>query len=201
MEKLQPQQYYPTCQFQQTLQYLMGMLKISSSKTSDKLRNHLLMELQSAKAQVAFEMGYDENTVYTAMALNFLRKSRGFKNAGELIGSLMDNEERPDTKSLIMTQGLEECASLEENEQQLHQEEGITSLSNYKRPSENHNEELLKETLSLHFKTLCKVCFEKDVTYLALPCGDVSVCEKCIAKQKWCPICYNEVDEFLRIYF
>lgn len=49
-------------------------------------------------------------------------------------------------------------------------------------------------------KVLCRVCFERDITIVLLPCRHRILCSTCCEKCKKCPICRVRVEERLPVY-
>ena len=47
----------------------------------------------------------------------------------------------------------------------------------------------------------CKVCFERNMDAVFIPCGHVAACFPCASKMTQCPICRSDVDRVVRLYF
>ena len=47
----------------------------------------------------------------------------------------------------------------------------------------------------------CRICFDRPVNTLLLPCKHLVMCESCAAmSNKTCPVCRGRVSEILRVY-
>nr|GMD46473.1 Transmembrane Fragile-X-F-associated protein [Ipomoea batatas]GMD96389.1 Transmembrane Fragile-X-F-associated protein [Ipomoea batatas] len=49
-------------------------------------------------------------------------------------------------------------------------------------------------------KVLCKICFEKQINVVLLPCRHHILCSTCCEKCKRCPICRVYIEERLPVY-
>ncbi|KAI3762754.1 hypothetical protein L1987_53195 [Smallanthus sonchifolius] len=49
-------------------------------------------------------------------------------------------------------------------------------------------------------KVLCRVCFERELSIVLLPCRHWVLCSKCSVKCKKCPICRVNIDERLPVH-
>ncbi|XP_047325907.1 uncharacterized protein LOC124929556 [Impatiens glandulifera] len=49
-------------------------------------------------------------------------------------------------------------------------------------------------------KVLCKICYERDISVVLLPCRHRGLCSYCCDKCKECPICRVVVEEWLPVY-
>jgi hypothetical protein len=49
-------------------------------------------------------------------------------------------------------------------------------------------------------KTICKVCLDKEIEYVSLPCKHFSMCGSCITTQNNCPICKQQIKQLLHVY-
>ena len=46
----------------------------------------------------------------------------------------------------------------------------------------------------------CKVCFDRSIDALLLPCKHLVCCQTCAVQSRTCPVCRGRVDEILRVY-
>lgn len=49
-------------------------------------------------------------------------------------------------------------------------------------------------------KILCRVCFEREINIVLLPCRHRILCSVCSDKCKKCPVCRVSVDDRLAVY-
>ena len=68
-----------------------------------------------------------------------------------------------------------------------------------KRAREGRQENGLDNT-SQSFSMQCKVCFDKPIDALLLPCKHLVCCQICAALISACPVCRGRVSETLRVY-
>ncbi|KAK3793996.1 hypothetical protein RRG08_028430 [Elysia crispata] len=59
----------------------------------------------------------------------------------------------------------------------------------------------LKQTNNdLRLQTLCKICMDKEVAVVFLPCGHLVCCTECASAMKDCPVCRNQVKGIVRAF-
>jgi baculoviral IAP repeat-containing protein 7/8 len=49
-------------------------------------------------------------------------------------------------------------------------------------------------------RTTCKVCWDKEVEYVTLPCAHFSMCNDCVTSQDECPICRKKIVHILHVF-
>ena len=59
---------------------------------------------------------------------------------------------------------------------------------------------LEEENNELKDQILCKICMDKDVSIVFLPCGHLVSCDKCAPALKNCPICRNEIKSTVQTF-
>ncbi|RUS69622.1 hypothetical protein EGW08_022609, partial [Elysia chlorotica] len=52
----------------------------------------------------------------------------------------------------------------------------------------------------LRLQTLCKICMDKEVAIVFLPCGHLVCCTECAAAMKDCPVCRSQVKGVVRAF-
>ncbi|XP_059147850.1 uncharacterized protein LOC131935472 [Physella acuta] len=69
---------------------------------------------------------------------------------------------------------------------------------------DNDNEEEIRKMKEknneLRQQTVCKICMDKDVAVVFLPCGHLASCTDCAASLDKCPICRNPVKGIVRAF-
>ncbi|GFR90209.1 baculoviral IAP repeat-containing protein 7 [Elysia marginata] len=59
----------------------------------------------------------------------------------------------------------------------------------------------LKQTNNdLRLQTLCKICMDREVAVVFLPCGHLVCCTECASAMKDCPVCRNQVKGIVRAF-
>ncbi|XP_061177295.1 baculoviral IAP repeat-containing protein 8-like [Saccostrea echinata] len=126
-------------------------------------------------AQSVLEFGYLPKTIKEAIE-NIIPQVGGWKN---LTGSLI----------------LEEIFRLED-------EGCVTNSKNAKSKSRQlSNDEMKKENESMREAHTCKICCEKTVAIVFLPCGHLVCCAQCAPALKKCPMCRQQIKGSTRVTF
>ena len=67
--------------------------------------------------------------------------------------------------------------------------------------AEDQNSKLEKEIQNMKESRLCKICLDREVSQVFLPCGHSICCNKCVIGIKICPICRENIRKSQTIYF
>ena len=62
-------------------------------------------------------------------------------------------------------------------------------------------ETLQKENKALKDMTTCKICMDKEINIVFLPCGHMAACSECSPAMRVCPMCRAKVKGAVRAYF
>ena len=60
--------------------------------------------------------------------------------------------------------------------------------------------QLSEENLKLKQERLCKICFDREATFVLIPCGHFVSCNLCSSSLSNCPICRSNIKEFVKTY-
>ena len=63
-----------------------------------------------------------------------------------------------------------------------------------------HEEELRKENLRLKEERLCKICVEREIGVVFIPCGHYATCTACASSFSRCPVCRAEIQSAVRTF-
>ncbi|KAF4529125.1 hypothetical protein B566_EDAN017188 [Ephemera danica] len=63
-----------------------------------------------------------------------------------------------------------------------------------------HKNDEVEEMKKLENSRTCKICFEKELSILFLPCGHLTACSECAPKMHNCPICRLHPVAYIRAY-
>ena len=74
-------------------------------------------------------------------------------------------------------------------------------LNDFLKIAEDQNSKLEKENQNLKESRLCKICLDREVSQVFLPCGHSICCNKCVIGIKICPICRENIRKSQTIYF
>ena len=84
----------------------------------------------------------------------------------------------------------------------------ITSLNNELKERSmkilNNIEELVGKTVGQPLGNKCKCCFDRESTYILLPCGHANYCEVCATHAKSqgrCYHCRTRIDKIKKVFF
>ena len=67
--------------------------------------------------------------------------------------------------------------------------------------AEDQNSKLEKEIQNMKESRLCKICLDREVSQVFLPCGHSICCNQCVIGIKICPICRENIRKSQTIYF
>ena len=60
--------------------------------------------------------------------------------------------------------------------------------------------QLEDEVVTLKHEKTCKVCMDKDICVVFLPCGHLVACEDCATAVRKCPVCRAVIKGTIRTY-
>mmetsp|Transcript_45097 Transcript_45097/g.116635 ORF Transcript_45097/g.116635 Transcript_45097/m.116635 type:complete len:257 (-) Transcript_45097:235-1005(-) len=49
-------------------------------------------------------------------------------------------------------------------------------------------------------KDICKVCFDREIDTVLVPCGHIVVCGECASNVSRCPLCRNVIEQKVKVY-
>ena len=67
--------------------------------------------------------------------------------------------------------------------------------------SKKDDEELIEENKRLKDERLCKVCADKELGVVFIPCGHLVTCTTCAASLNNCPVCRSTITSLVKTYF
>merc|ERR550534_2538454 len=67
--------------------------------------------------------------------------------------------------------------------------------------AEDQNSKLEKEIQNVKESRLCKICLDREVSQVFLPCGHSICCNKCVIGLQICPICRENIRKSQILYF
>ncbi|XP_062856991.1 E3 ubiquitin-protein ligase XIAP [Trichomycterus rosablanca] len=65
---------------------------------------------------------------------------------------------------------------------------------------EAQNDDPIKKLEMLQREKCCKVCMDRDISVVFLPCGHLITCEKCSAQLSKCPMCNTTITQKIKTY-
>ena len=74
-------------------------------------------------------------------------------------------------------------------------------LNEFLKIAEDQNSKLEKEVQNFKESRLCKICLDREVSQVFLPCGHSVCCNKCVIGIHICPICRENIQKSQTIYF
>lgn len=154
--------------------------------------------MTDSQIKVAIEFGF--SNAHISLALQRFT----FQNAGELVDYLSED-------SLYWE--VESCLSVDELNRQMEKEltlreEKVPGASGetFSVPMEyelSDSSSLYKETISLHYQSMCLRCKDRKRQILSLPCCHIALCLICSNSTKHCPMrdCNETIKETLTVHW
>ncbi|XP_010211130.1 PREDICTED: baculoviral IAP repeat-containing protein 7 [Tinamus guttatus] len=151
-----------------------------SSASQDAVRNGELQSLpalvESSVVQNILQMGFDPTLVANLVESKYLLTGTRYLSESELISELLQTDWEG-SSGAEATRESERSCSREETQPVQQKESGETPLS---------TEEQLRR---LQEEKMCKVCMDRDVSVVFVPCGHLVACAECAPNLRLCPIC------------
>ncbi|XP_027000537.1 baculoviral IAP repeat-containing protein 7 isoform X1 [Tachysurus fulvidraco] len=144
----------------------------------------------SPVVQAVLQMGFDQPLVESLVQSHFLLTGYHYISVSELVADILqaeedgrqgsDNNTEPEVRQSSSTSGV--------NPQTSFGEKVLVTVS---------SEEQLKK---LQEERTCKVCMDKLVSMVFIPCGHLVVCSECAASLRNCPICRAVIRGSMRAF-
>ncbi|XP_074867925.1 baculoviral IAP repeat-containing protein 7 [Carettochelys insculpta] len=134
---------------------------------------------QSSIVQHVLQMGFDHNLVMSLVQNKHLLTGTGYLSVSELVFDLLqaDGEENSSAQRERMEREPGAPGQRQEPQAECSRDSAELPLS---------TEEQLRR---LQEERMCKVCMDKDVSIVFVPCGHLVVCAECAPSLRQCPIC------------
>ncbi|XP_041112537.1 baculoviral IAP repeat-containing protein 7 isoform X1 [Polyodon spathula] len=136
--------------------------------------------LQSPVIQTVLQMGFDHSLVESLVQTKYLLTGTRYTSVSDLVSDILQAEEEDRHRSdqaRETTESQRQSTSAGEARETQHPEEKVGDRS---------PEEQLRQ---LQEERTCKVCMDKVVSIVFVPCGHLVVCTDCAASLSNCPIC------------
>ncbi|XP_067860559.1 baculoviral IAP repeat-containing protein 7-like, partial [Heptranchias perlo] len=134
--------------------------------------------MQSAVVQSALQMGFDRSLIESLVESKYLLTGTLYSSVSDLLSDLLGAEEEEiesrqlntgvDQRPREATRAPSERREATAQERDLSAEEQLRQLKN---------------------ERTCKVCMDKEVSIVFIPCGHLVVCRDCAPNLRRCPIC------------
>ncbi|CAO2636191.1 Baculoviral IAP repeat-containing protein 3 [Lemmus lemmus] len=197
-------QLYPSCSFVQTLNPASrpeaspqtslpsavpslstslentGYFSGSYSSFPSDPEDAVMMNTPVVKA--ALEMGFSRSLVRQTVQRQILATGENYRTVSDLVIGLLDAED-------------------EMREEQKEQAAEDTESGTFSREMECHSCLSLEEQLRrLQEERTCKVCMDREVSIVFIPCGHLVVCQECAPSLRKCPICRGTIKGTVRTF-
>ena len=192
--------------------------KPSKGLTMDQ-RREVRAALSSPSVVKALEAGIPKEAIEMAIKNRLLAGDGHFRDDESLIeASLLANDQLMTHSPYLETMNISPSKTFNDNKNQKRQQKQwknkeCTPVEHKKKlpfssevptTTKIHNsnganlkktdaKSLEEENNELKDQILCKICMDKDVSIVFLPCGHLVSCDKCAPALKNCPICRNEI--------
>ncbi|XP_036598585.1 baculoviral IAP repeat-containing protein 2-like isoform X2 [Trichosurus vulpecula] len=179
-------------QIQASYPHLLAQLLSTSDTPVDESaelprENHsedaIMMNTSVVKA--ALEMGFNRRLIKQTVQSKILTTGENYKTVSDLVSDLLkaDDETREEEKE----QQTEETESVEKNIKYI--------------PAADVSDLSIEEQLRrLQEERTCKVCMDKEVSVVFIPCGHLVVCKECAPSLRKCPICRSTIKGTVRTF-
>uniref|UniRef100_A0A8V1A3R4 RING-type E3 ubiquitin transferase n=1 Tax=Gallus gallus TaxID=9031 RepID=A0A8V1A3R4_CHICK len=165
-----------------------------SSAYQDLLRNWKLQSLPSldqfSVAQNVLEMGFNPAWVASLIENRYILTGTFYLSESELISDLL----RPEWG---------ESSSAKENRDAVQRETETSSSRGEMQPVQQKEESPLsteEQLRRLQEERMCKVCMDRDVSVVFVPCGHLVACGECALNLRLCPICRAVIQGSVRTF-
>ncbi|XP_066417882.1 baculoviral IAP repeat-containing protein 7 [Molothrus aeneus] len=164
-----------------------------SSPSQDPLRNWKLLahpsEDQSLIVQNVLQMGFDPTWVANLVENKFALTGTFYLSESELISELLQSGWGASSSAGERRGAVQrETGTSRQEIRSVRQKESETQLS---------TEEQLRR---LQEERMCKVCMDRDVSVVFVPCGHLVACEACALNLRLCPICRAAIRGSVRAF-
>nr|XP_014342410.1 PREDICTED: baculoviral IAP repeat-containing protein 7 [Latimeria chalumnae] len=155
----------------------------------------LLSLLQSPMVQQALQMGFDRGAVESLIQSKYLLTGAQYASISELVSDLLQTGEQETGRTEVTG---EPAQNQRPSETPQVRQEGVTVQPKEKVPeAELSTEEQLRR---LQEERTCKVCMDKEVSIVFIPCGHLVVCQECAPSLVRCPICRSTIRGSVRTF-
>ncbi|XP_076969255.1 baculoviral IAP repeat-containing protein 3-like isoform X2 [Tamandua tetradactyla] len=135
--------------------------------------------------KAALEMGFNRRLVKQTIQSKILTTGENYKTVSDLVLDLLNAEDE-----------LRE----EEKERANEEKESVQQDIRYI-PTEGVSDLPMEEQLRrLQEERTCKVCMDKEVSIVFIPCGHLVVCKECAPSLRKCPICRGTIKGTVRTF-
>ncbi|KAL4655338.1 baculoviral IAP repeat-containing protein 7-B-like [Arapaima gigas] len=135
--------------------------------------------LASPVVQTVLQMGFESNLVESLVQTKYLLTGTNYSSVSDLVADVLqaEEEDRQQSEQSREQTNREHPIAGGERLQTRTREKGVGNLS---------PEEQLRQ---LQEERTCKICMDKLVSIVFIPCGHLVVCTDCAASLRHCPIC------------
>ncbi|XP_017799080.1 PREDICTED: putative inhibitor of apoptosis [Habropoda laboriosa] len=142
-----------------------------------------------------------------ALKKRMLQVGIPYANSFDLIKDILHDQEL--TRSNSSSNSMEQCNDIEANENETYSnEKEISTTFNKKSSTVDKKANVnVKETASLEEENrrlkearLCKICMDREVAIVFLPCGHLATCIYCAPSLTYCPMCRQEILATIRTF-
>uniref|UniRef100_A0A0B7BEB1 RING-type domain-containing protein n=1 Tax=Arion vulgaris TaxID=1028688 RepID=A0A0B7BEB1_9EUPU len=159
--------------------YSMVTDKMGSSAASFQLDTKNVPLKRDPAVLTVLDIGYLEKDVIEAA--NFVKEKYGTLSADKVFEKLKhDKKPRTSNGASVNSQTSEYSSDAPKDKMSMNK--------------------LKEENSQLRQQTVCKICMDKEVAVVFLPCGHFVSCSDCAAAMKDCPVCRKEVRGVVRAF-
>ena len=167
---MEHKKFFPWCPF------VLQKLDEKSENTEQQLT--LMDVMNSNPYHQALEIGINQNLLMMAAQrlINSCIRLPSLGNLMDMVVMLKINQSAKEPS----------CYTLEKSSIEYNKELTVSELQN--------------QISKLDESRICKVCVEKTIDCVAIPCGHLVACSRCLTNLKNCPICRNRIQRIYLTY-
>ncbi|XP_054837585.1 baculoviral IAP repeat-containing protein 7 [Eublepharis macularius] len=160
-----------------------------SSSSEDSLGNLDLVSPElTSMMQTVLQMGFHQALVSSLLQLRFQQMGASYPSLSDLVLDLLQ---------AVQDQG----SQAEETREPAQREPDLGSMRREAEPSEGESTSNVEAQLRrLREERMCKVCMDKEVSIVLIPCGHLVVCAECVPNLRRCPICRGVIRDTVRAF-
>ncbi|XP_003492056.1 putative inhibitor of apoptosis isoform X3 [Bombus impatiens] len=162
--------------------------------------------LESPPAMEALEIGLHVGRVKRALKKRMEEIGTPYTNSDQLIEDVLCDQIMEELTREQTSSGIEQCNTVKKDEYRVYSiEDGNSVIPNDKSNTDkkaNFKEStaLEEENRKLKEARLCKICMDREIAIVFLPCGHLATCVYCAPSLTYCLMCRQEIKATVRTF-
>uniref|UniRef100_A0A3B3ZP33 RING-type domain-containing protein n=1 Tax=Periophthalmus magnuspinnatus TaxID=409849 RepID=A0A3B3ZP33_9GOBI len=169
----------------QTIQHKSPLTVVHLAPGEERSEDAVMMNTPVIKS--ALEMGFERSLVKQTVQSKILTSGENYRTVQELVSDLLsaEDQKREEEREMLaeaMASGFDSF---------------LPECSQYVLVT---HDQMLEQLRRLQEERTCKVCMDKEVNIVFIPCGHLVVCKECAPSLRKCPICRGLVKGTVRTF-